>query len=127
MARLRTKFKPKQKIGWWTLQSVIAEQPSAYRCGDRWSAKCRCGTIGSVTHEALQTGRSRACDACAPKFRALHDAAAQLAELGALVIGEQWATLYARSPQNAMIACERRLAAAHAQLETFARLARANK
>jgi len=127
MARLRTKFKPKQVVGWWTLQSVIAEQPSAYRCGDRWAVKCRCGTVGGVTHEALQTGRSRACDACAPKYRALHDAAAQLAELGALVIGDEWTTIYKRSPPGAISACERRLSAERAQCETFAKIVRGIK
>jgi hypothetical protein len=127
MARLRTKFKPKQQIGWWTLQSVIAEQPSAYRCGDRWSVKCRCGTIGSVTHEALQTGRSRSCDDCAKRYRAQHNDAAQLAELGALIIGDEWTTLYKRSPHGAISACERRLSAERAQCETFAKIVRGIK
>lgn len=127
MARLREKFSAKQKIGWWTLQSVTTEQPSAYRCGDRWSVKCRCGTIGNVTHEALQTGRSRACDACAPKYRAQHNAPEQLAELGALIIGDEWAPLYQRSPHGAISACERRLSAERAQCATFAEIVRGIK
>jgi hypothetical protein len=127
MSRPKTKFTPKQVIGWWTLQRVATEDASAYRCGDRWAVKCRCGAIGSVTHEALQTGRSRACDACAPKYRALHDAAAQLAELGALIIGDEWAPLYQRSPHGAISACERRLSAERAQCATFAEIVRGLK
>ena len=127
MARLRTKFEPKQQIGWWTLQRVTTEDTSAYRCGDRWSVKCKCGTIGSVTHEALQTGRSRSCDDCAKRYRAQHNAPEQLAELGALIIGDEWATLYKRSPHGAISACERRLSAERAQCATFAEIVRGIK
>ena len=124
MSRPRTKFEPKQTVGWWTLQRVTTEDASAYRCGDRWAVKCRCGRTGSVTHEALQTGRSRSCDACSQKYRAQHNAAAQLAELGTLIIGDEWASLYKRDPHGAISACERRLSAERATCEIFAKIAR---
>ena len=129
MSRPRTEFKPKQIIGWWTLQRVTTEDASAYRCGDRWAVKCKCGTIGSVTHEALQTGRSRSCDACAKSYRAQHNAAAQLAELGTLIIGDRfvWASLYKRDPHGAISACERRLSAERATCATFAEIVRGLK
>ena len=94
------------------------------RTGDVWTVQCRCGAVSTVTHEALQTGRSRACDACAKAYRQQYNAPQQLADLGALVLGDAWAKLYATSPQNAMRAAERRLSADRIQLETFARLAR---
>ena len=127
MSRPRTKFKPKQVVGWWTLQRVTTEDASAYRCGDRWAVKCRCGRTGSVTHEALQTGRSRSCDACAKSYRAQHNAAAQLAELGALIIGDEWTSLYKRDPHGAISACERRLSAERVQCATFAEIVRGLK
>lgn len=123
MSRPKQVYRPGQIVGWWTLLRVSHEDASAYRCGDRWTVQCRCGSTGSVTHEALQTGRSRSCDRCAKRYRAQHDVAAQLAELGALIIGDQWRSLYALDPHGAISACERRLSAERATCEIFAKAA----
>ena len=124
MGRAKTAFAPKQRVGWWTLERVIHLPPTPGRTGDQWHVRCQCGARSHVTHEALQTGRSRACDACAKAYRQQYNAADQLADLGAMVLGDAWAKLYATSPQNAMRAAERRLSADRIQLETFARMAR---
>lgn len=123
MGRAKTAFARGQVVGWWTLERVLHLPPTPGRTGDQWATRCRCGFKALVTHEALQTGRSRACDGCARAYRAQHNHEQQLADLGYTVLGDQWAELYERSPERALLAAERRISAERAQLETFARKA----
>jgi len=123
MGRAKTAFAKGAKVGWWTLERVLHLPPTPGRTGDQWTVRCKCGARSCVTHEALRAGRSRACDGCAKAYRQTYNAAEQLADLGAMVLGDGWAELYATSPQNALAAAERRISAERIQLETFARLA----